>query len=128
MGKIFTPPSPEISKIARDIKYQEKVIEDLERALEEEEKNLALLHEQLNCMQLQAGGQSCSFIKRIFSVDDDNSSLEDTLRDLASQLNSFAMNAVRLMATLLFKSVLLPICFLLLMFRLPRFIQWLSTK
>ena len=79
-------------------------------------------------MQLQAGGQSCSFLKRIFSIDDDKASIEDTLRDLASQLNAFAMSAVRLMATLLFKSVLLPICFLLLMFRLPRFVQWLSAK
>ena len=96
----------------------------LERVREDRE----VITDELECLKKRDLGQSCSIFPGFSPDNETKPSIAERIENLSQDINAFALNTVNLLATMLLKSILLPILFLAVFFKLPRFFQWLLSK
>jgi hypothetical protein len=129
LDKLLSNPSPPAAIEAQHrIDLERAKQSDYEVALERVREELEVIADELGCLKKQELEQSCSFFPKLFSDDENKPSMTERIEHLSQDINAFALNTVNLLATMLLKSILLPILFLAVFFKLPRFFQWLLNK
>ena len=129
LDKLLSNPSPPAAIEAQHrIDLERAKQSDYEVALERVREELEVIADELGCIKKKELEQSCSFFPKLFSDDENKPSMTERIEHLSQDINAFALNTVNLLATMLLKSILLPILFLAVFFKLPRFFQWLLSK
>ena len=129
LDKLLSNPSPPAAIEAQHrIDLERAKQSDYEVALERVREELEVIADELGCIKKKELEQSCSFFPKLFSDDENKPSMTERIEHLSQDINAFALNTVNLLATMLLKSILLPILFLAVFFKLPRFFQWLLNK
>ena len=129
LDKLLSDPSPPAAIEAQHrIDLERAKQSDYEVALERVREDVEVIADELECLKKQELEQSCSFFPKLFSDDENKPSMTERIEHLSQDINAFALNTVNLLATMLLKSILLPILFLAVFFKLPRFFQWLLSK
>ena len=129
LDKLLSDPSPPAAIEAQHrIDLERAKQSDYEVALERVREELEVIADELGCIKKKELEQSCSFFPKLFSDDENKPSMTERIEHLSQDINAFALNTVNLLATMLLKSILLPILFLAVFFKLPRFFQWLLNK
>ena len=93
-----------------EIETLKNLIESTQPTLEESEAKLKIFNEKLECLQKKASGETCGIwdkIKKASKID-----FRSKLNQLEQDTDTFAKNTINLLASLVFKSILLPIGFL----------------
>jgi prefoldin subunit 5 len=93
-----------------EIETLKNLIESTQPTLEESEAKLKIFNEKLECLQKKASGEKCGIwdkIKKASKID-----FRSKLNQLEQDTDTFAKNTINLLASLVFKSILLPIGFL----------------
>ena len=129
LDKMLGEPAPSAA-----IQAQHQI--DLERAkqsnfaavLERVREDREVITDELECLKKRDLGQSCSIFPGFSPDNETKPSIAERIENLSQDINAFALNTVNLLATMLLKSILLPILFLAVFFKLPRFFQWLLSK
>lgn len=129
LDKMLGEPAPSAA-----IQAQQQI--DLERAkqsnfaavLERMREDREVIIDELECLNKRDLGQSCSIFPGFPPDNETKPSIAERIENLSQDINAFALNTVNLLATMLLKSILLPILFLAVFFKLPRFFQWLLSK
>ena len=93
-----------------EIKTLKNVIESTQRTLGKSEAELKGLNDKRECLQKKAIGETCSFWEKIKK--DSKIDFRSKLNQLEEDRDTFAKNTINLLASLVFKSILLPIGFL----------------
>ena len=129
LDKMLGEPAPSAA-----IQAQQQI--DLERAkqsnfaavLERVREDREVITDELECLKKRDLGKSCSIFPAFSPDNETEPSIAERIENLSQDINAFALNTVNLLATMLLKSILLPILFLAVFFKLPRFFQWLLSK
>ncbi len=94
--------------LTKEIETLKSVIESTQRTLEESEAKLEMFNDKRECLQKKASGETCGFWEKKASKID----FRSKLNQLDEDTDTFAKNTINLLASLVFKSILLPIGFL----------------
>ena len=105
---------------------QRKMMEELQRKIKSNEKNFSLikmslekLNEQLECLELRASGNACSWEEK-WDKAKSAVSLRKRIAGLSNDIEQFADDTIDLLVSLLLRSIVLPLLLLYIVLRYSR--------
>ncbi|MEH6581238.1 MAG: hypothetical protein V7754_04825 [Halioglobus sp.] len=105
--------SDEVMAAAQAQKELDNRIDVMEDSISAKENQIKTVRESTECLKKRSTGESCGLFDSVKST----LSLEENLKKLDHKVSGFVDSTVNLLVSLLFKTILIPIGFLYLLFR-----------